>query len=109
MRPADYAAEVERTVLKGASLKDRLSLFSMGLMGEGGELVNYFKHVLIFGRKTKREVVVEGLGDTLWYVVALANSFGIPLSEIMEYNVKKLRTNYPEGFSTERSLNREEQ
>ena len=53
-----------------------------------------------------REKIAKEIGDILWYCAIGARGIGVGLSEIARMNVEKLRKRYPEGFSTEKSLNR---
>lgn len=46
------------------------------------------------------------LGDVMWYVAALCESFGFELDDIMQMNVDKLKARYPEGFDIEKANNR---
>lgn len=46
------------------------------------------------------------MGDVLWYVAMMCESFGWNMDEIMQMNVDKLKARYPEGFSADRSLHR---
>lgn len=48
------------------------------------------------------------LGDLLWGIAEFCTVARWELEEIMEMNIEKLRKRYPEGFSEERSLNRED-
>ena len=52
--------------------------------------------------------MIEELGDVLWYCAELACGLGVTLEEVAMKNIGKLRRRYPEGFSAERSINREE-
>ena len=81
---------------------------SMGLNGEAGEVIDHVKKFLAQGHELDREHVAEELGDTLYYLAITALSVGKKLDEIMEENIEKLRKQYPEGFSSERSVNRDE-
>ena len=51
--------------------------------------------------------MIAELGDVLWYVSELASGLGATLEEIAERNIEKLYKRYPDGFATERSVNRE--
>jgi hypothetical protein len=44
----------------------------------------------------------------MWYVATLATTAGLSLEEIAVANIEKLKTRYPEGFSEERSIHRED-
>jgi NTP pyrophosphatase (non-canonical NTP hydrolase) len=79
----------------------------LGLCGEAGEVAELLKKHLYHGHPLDREKLRNELGDVLWYVATLASDFGISLSDVASANVDKLRRRYPEGFSMERSLNRD--
>lgn len=44
----------------------------------------------------------------MWYIANLAKLSGFTLEEIATMNVTKLMQRYPEGFSTQASINRVE-
>lgn len=46
--------------------------------------------------------------EILIYCAALAEGFGSSLEQVAELNLKKLHERYPEGFTSERSINRKE-
>jgi NTP pyrophosphatase (non-canonical NTP hydrolase) len=78
-----------------------------GLIGEVGEVAEMIKKCHWHGHLLSQEKLKDELSDILWYLATLANSFGIDLEQIALHNVEKLRNRYPEGFSEERSRNRE--
>lgn len=45
-------------------------------------------------------------GDLMWYIMLFCFSNGWNPAEILQMNIDKLKARYPEGFSTERSINR---
>ena len=51
--------------------------------------------------------IAKELGDICWYIAEAATAIGYSLEDIMQMNIDKLRKRYPEGFSAERSINRE--
>lgn len=81
-------------------------IWALGLTGEAGEVADYLKKVYGHGHPLDRQKVKKELGDVLWYVAVLANSFGLTLEEVAEANVQKLRERYPAGFSPAASLTR---
>jgi NTP pyrophosphatase (non-canonical NTP hydrolase) len=80
---------------------------ALGLCGEAGEVAELVKKHLYHGHPLDKEKLRNELGDVLWYVATMASDFGIPLSDVASANVDKLRRRYPDGFSVERSLNRD--
>lgn len=91
--------------LEGKSTRvqsEELICGAMGLNGEAGEVVDLLKKYIFHGHKFVKEDLVKELGDVLWYVALICDSLGIPMEEVMEKNIKKLKERYPEGF-TEKS------
>lgn len=73
---------------------------------QAGKTLDGLKKVAFQGHPMDRDKVKKEIGDVLWYLAVLAHMSGLPLSEVAEANVAKLRKLYPEGFDAERSLNR---
>lgn len=71
----------------------------MGIVGEAGELVGILKRQMVYGGRAKREDIAEELGDLLHYMMYLMNEHGLTLSELMCYNMAKLKKRFPQGFS----------
>ena len=88
------------------SKKDVLINGVMGLCGESGEAIDIVKKHLHQGHELVREKLIKELGDIAWYLAETAAALDVPLEEVLERNIEKLRSRYPEGFSTERSVNR---
>jgi NTP pyrophosphatase (non-canonical NTP hydrolase) len=74
---------------------------ALGLAGEAGEFADSIKK-MVFHRhgEITHDQLAKELGDVLWYVAALASKLGYTLAEIMEMNIGKLRTRYPNGYSS---------
>ena len=79
----------------------------MGLCGESGEVIDLVKKHLHQGHELDREKLVKELGDVCWYVAEIATALDVPLVDVMQRNIDKLRARYPEGFDTLRSQHRE--
>ena len=80
----------------------------MGLCGESGEVIDLVKKHVSHGHPLNRERLIDELGDVAWYLAECATVLDVSLEEILERNIEKLKKRYPEGFSTYRSINREE-
>lgn len=79
----------------------------MGLNGEAGECIDIVKKHLFQGHPLDTDKLLDELGDVLWYVAITADGIGVPLENIMQHNIDKLRKRYPDGFDAERSVHRE--
>lgn len=89
--------------------KDSLLLNAlMGLCGESGEAIDLLKKHLFQGHALDREKLVKELGDVAWYLAEAAQALDVPLEEICQKNIDKLRARYPQGFSAESSMRRED-
>ena len=78
----------------------------LGLCGESGELADLYKKQQFHDHPFNKDKMVDELGDILWYVALLATALEVPLSEVAQHNIDKLMRRYPEGFDSERSINR---
>ena len=88
--------------------KDMLINGVMGLCGESGEAIDIVKKWLAQGHELDRDALAKELGDIAWYLAETAAALDIPLEDIFRANIEKLKRRYPEGFSTQRSLHRED-
>ena len=82
---------------------------TMGLSGEVGELNDMIKKWIFHDSEMDITHAKKELGDIMWYVACMADSFGWELEEIMQMNIEKLRKRYPDGFDVKRSNNRGEE
>ncbi len=107
MKFNDYQKLAMRTkgTLEG---NESLVAGALGISGEAGEVTDYIKKIVFHGHKLEEEKLAKEIGDVLWYCALLAESIGINLETIAEMNIEKLRNRYPDGFSTEKSINRKE-
>nr|WP_101953577.1 nucleoside triphosphate pyrophosphohydrolase family protein [Virgibacillus massiliensis] len=85
----------------------RLSVAGLGLAGEAGEVADLIKKHLGHGHDLPMDKLIKELGDAQWYINEVASIFNIPMSKILTKNINKLADRYPDGFSEERSINRD--
>ena len=104
----DYQRLALRTATPGQSQRDRLIVAALGLAGESGEFVDAIKKWGYHQHPLDEAELRKELGDVLWYVALACDALGLQLGDVMAENIEKLRRRYPDGFSGERSLNREE-
>jgi NTP pyrophosphatase (non-canonical NTP hydrolase) len=82
--------------------------YGLGIAGESGEVADIIKKHMVHGHDLNKQELLKELGDVLWYVSNIARISGLPLELVAQTNINKLKRRYPEGFSTERSVNRDE-
>ena len=104
----EYQKLAMTTLNPALSEKDVLINGVMGLCGESGEAIDIVKKWLAQGHELDKEKLAKELGDICWYVAETATALGLSLEDIMQANIEKLRKRYPEGFDTQRSVNRQE-
>lgn len=78
----------------------------LGLSGEAGEVLDMVKKWVFHEKELDKEHLKKEIGDVMWYVAMLCESFGFDLDEILQMNVDKLMARYPEGFDTDKANNR---
>jgi NTP pyrophosphatase (non-canonical NTP hydrolase) len=82
---------------------------TIGMVSEGGELQEIVKKLLFQGKPLTAETtnhMKRELGDVIFYWVNACRAIGVTPNEVIEGNFEKLSTRYPDGFSVERSENR---
>ncbi len=104
----DYQALAMTTLNPALSRKEVLINSVMGLCGESGEAIDIVKKWLAQGHELDKEHLAKELGDIAWYLAEAATALDIPLEDILQANLDKLKKRYPEGFETRRSLARPE-
>lgn len=79
-----------------------------GMVAEIGELHSIYQkryqgHLECSDEHRKKE-----LGDLIWFIAEYCTGCGWSLDEIATLNIDKLKSRYPTGFESERSLHRAE-
>ena len=103
----EYQKLAMTTLNPELSPKDVLINGVMGLCGESGEAIDIVKKWLAQGHELDKEKLARELGDIAWYLAETAWALEIPLEEIFQANIDKLKKRYPQGFDSQRSIHRE--
>lgn len=104
----DYQELAQRTSNRNLSADEHLLNAMLGLAGETGECCDLVKKCFYQDGRNIQEKLFDELSDVLWYIAEAASAMGWNMDDIAEHNIGKLRKRYPDGFASERSLNREE-
>ena len=84
---------------------------SIGMQAESGEFSEVIKKIIFQGKEfneDERFHLMRELGDVLWYWVQGCTALGYTPQEVMEENINKLESRYPNGFEVAMSENRQE-
>lgn len=108
MNVNDYQKLAMRTLNPEIEKKELILNAAMGLCGESGEVIDLVKKHLFQGHDLDDEKLIKELGDVAWYLAEAATALNVNLSEILEKNIKKLENRFPDGFNSNRSINRGE-
>ena len=81
---------------------------AIGLAGEAGEVLDNIKKAVFHKHGVDKKRLKGEIGDCLWYISSLCSALGLNLHEVMQANINKLIERYPNGFTTEDSINRKE-
>ncbi len=104
----EYQQLASRTIGDERNERDMLTLAALGLCGESGEVSDIIKKYLYHGHELKKDELIKELGDVAWYLAEAATALNVPLEEVFAANIEKLKRRYPDGFSSEASINRKE-
>lgn len=80
----------------------------LGLSGEVGEFNDTIKKWVFHEKELDIEHLKKECGDILWYVAMMCHSFNWNMEEIMETNIEKLKSRYPDGFDINLANHRKE-
>ena len=84
---------------------------SIGMQAESGEFSEIIKKIIFQGKEfneAERFHLKRELGDVLWYWVQGCTALGYTPQEVMEENIEKLESRYPNGFEVSKSEVRQE-
>ena len=84
----------------------------MGLSSEGGEFNEIVKKLVFQGKQYNEDIkfhLMRELGDIIFYWINACRSLGLDPNKVIEENVNKLQSRYPDGkFNAFESENRKQ-
>ena len=102
----EYQTLAMTTLNPELSQKDVLINSVMGLCGESGEAIDIVKKWLAQGHELDRDRLIRELGDIAWYLAEAATALEIPLEDVFQGNIDKLKKRFPDGFRCQDSISR---
>ena len=106
MNVNEYQRLAMTTLNPELTKRDVLINSVMGLCGESGEAIDIVKKWMAQGHELDKAHLAKELGDIAWYLAEAATALELPLEEIFQANLNKLKKRYPEGFDSQKSLTR---
>lgn len=101
----DYVAVVGRLIQPKTI---RMLHGAMGLCTESGEFLDHLKKVIFYGTAWDPTNMKEECGDLFWYLAIIADTMGeANFTNMLQANIAKLRTRYPEKFTEESAQTRD--
>ena len=107
MNIKEYIEKASRTDAPLSSPRDHDFHMIFGMLTEIGELADVYKKNLAYGRETDLYNVKEELGDLMWYVANFCKTNDFDIEKILESNINKLMSRYPEKFTQKDALERD--
>lgn len=91
----DYSKQALTTAIYKTA-QDQMICSALGLVGESGEVAEKIKKIIrdkdYFWDANDRTEIGKELGDVLWYINSLADSFSLYLNDIATTNLEKLKS-----------------
>ena len=97
-------------VLSVVSQKTKETRIQQGIIGaasETGELLDALKKHMFQDRPINVANIKEECGDLWFYMTELMAAVDTNIFEVMKMNVAKLKQRYPDGFNTQKSIDRD--
>jgi len=94
----EYQKLCKTTARKFNNKEIEIFTWGLGIAGEAGDIAGCIKKTFTHSND-QRNGIRENIGDTLWYAAMICNYFNWNLDEVLEENIKKLKTRHPKGFT----------
>jgi NTP pyrophosphatase (non-canonical NTP hydrolase) len=102
----DYCKWTENTCAKlDNQVLDTIHML-MGMTTEVGELTDPFKKQLAYNKEIDWVNINEEIGDLIFYIASFCRINNLNLEKIIETNIEKLETRYPDKFTQDKAINR---
>ena len=100
--------EYSELALRTANKENAIIHACFGMCGEAGEIIDYVKKGVFYGKDMDTQHLVEEVGDLMWYINLLVSDLGVTWDEVLTTNIRKLEARYPGGtFNADHAINRD--
>ena len=97
-----------RTMNNKLTASEKVDNMVYGITGEWGEVVDLLKKHKFQGHELIKPKLTEEIGDVMFYIANLCTLYSIDMRNLLHINYNKLLNRYPDGFSENKSVNRED-
>lgn len=80
---------------------------SMGLVTEAAEFQDALKKHIFYNEELDKPNLKEEIGDILWYCAIALESLETDFDSVMQTNINKLKSRYPDKFTEKLANNRD--
>ena len=95
----EYQKLCKLTARKAKSKEEDICNWGLGIAGEAGDIASCIKKLVFHKNTAIKNGIRENVGDMMWYTAMVCNTFGWDFQEVLEENIKKLKSRYPKGFT----------
>ena len=98
-----YSVFVDNMVPRELTKEEHQLNSLLGLNGEVGEITDLVKKIKFYPqdkRAEREEKIIDEVGDVLFYLTYLMNSYGLTYEKVTSHNIRKLTKRYPDGIFT---------
>jgi NTP pyrophosphatase (non-canonical NTP hydrolase) len=100
-------APISDELLERLQLAARLLHAQMGMTTEVGEFTDQLKKHIFYGKPLDHVNLEEEIGDLFWYIALALDACKVSnWDQLLQRNINKLRTRYPDKFKEYDALNR---
>lgn len=78
-----------------------------GISTEIGELQDQYKKHLAYGKELDLVNIEEEIGDIMWYIINFCRFNNLDLEKILDQNIEKLKSRFPDKFTEQLAKNRD--
>lgn len=101
-----YKEKVKRTMSQLGTRDNQIHM-AMGISTEASEILDVYKKNLAYGKPLDVVNIGEEIGDLMWYTANLVNILGLDMESILDVNIKKLVSRYPDKFDRDKAIHRD--
>lgn len=98
MNLKQYQKLCQKTAKNFSNSTEEIMTYGLGIAGEAGDVAGCIKKTFAHN-DNQVQGIKENLGDTIWYLAMICNYFHWDLEDVLQENVQKLQTRYPQGFN----------